>query len=850
MKKVSFTLAMMLFIGVMCAQRNVLVEEMTGTWCQYCPRGIYYGDSLCSTYSNVIFVAIHCDDPMANDEYFTATGLMTAPSANIGRHFLSQSANNWFDCVQQESQLPAKANLQTVCQYDQTTRQISATITATALEDMSGDYRFCAILTEDGVTGPAPHYSQANSYSGGSHGTMGGYENMPNPIPAERIAYDHVGRQLLCDYNGVENSFPNSLSEGQSADYVFNYTLNEDYDHNYVRVVGILIAPDGTIENASKSLYLNGDETAAPLFTSTAKTESHVNLNYIYNVYFHDPDDKNVNITLLEAPDWLTFEQYDGKSACLYGVPDQTGSYNVSLQLHDDIHYTTQDFTIVVQEAFSGSWEYVGPRGFSQTAFKPFGIKTDNNGNLYVFGNQDNLPILYKNIAGTDTWEQMGSITTSCSVTAGGIDIASNGDVYVAFSENNNDYTGHVMKWDNNGWGDIGSAFTGVETQIHLDKNDLPYLLTRDCAQNYMGAVFKLENNSWTPLNGTGLYTPDSEYGMHHDMAFDNDNIPYISYSNYMENNILTVRKFENGEWTMVGTPIDNMYYYQSIEIDDDNVPYIAYCASDEQHFNAVRLSGNTWENIGENISNGVISGINTCFYENDFTVAFIDDVQSNYLSVKRYDGEWSNIGPTLISEGAANNPYIISGNGMIFVVYSDNDFDGKVSCLKYEETNILYPPTDFNAEVFGNDNVRLSWGPPAEGTPTGYKIYRDNVQVATTTELTYEDRNLSPGTYRYTLSALYPEGESVHIGPIIVETYVGIGEHEKSLFSVYPTKTNSAFTIDSPVDGIITIYNITGVQVMRNDISVGKNHIDVSHLPSGTYLIKINDKDTFRILK
>ena len=73
--------------------------------------------------------------------------------------------------------------------------------------------------------------------------------------------------------------------------------------------------------------------------------------------------------------------------------------------LSDDNHSTYQDFTIVVDEPLSGSWEYVGPRGFSQNPFQVFGIKRDNNGNLYIFGNQSNTPVLYKNASGTDTWE-------------------------------------------------------------------------------------------------------------------------------------------------------------------------------------------------------------------------------------------------------------------------------------------------------------------------------------------------------------------------------------------------------------------------------------------------------------
>lgn len=851
MKKLFFTLMLMLTFAVGFAQKNILVEELTGTWCQWCPRGIYYGDSLCATHDNVIFVAIHCSDPMANDEYYQASGLVGAPSANIGRHFLAQETQNWFSKTEQESQIAPKVSMGITCDYDPATRQLTANLSAYALENISGDYRFAAILTEDGVTGPAPSYNQTNSYSGGSHGPMGGFENLPNPIPAERIAYDHVGRQLLSDYNGVQGSFPGSLSNGQSASYEFTYTLDENYDYNYVRVIGLVIAPDGTVENAVKSAYLNGDETAAPLFTSTAKTEAYVNLNYLYNVYFHDPDPVDhqaVSIILSQGPSWLTLEQYDGQSAALYGVPDQPGNYEVSLELTDCIHSTRQDFTIVVQEPLSGSWEYVGTRGFSQAAFQVFGVETDSEGNLYVFGNQSNTPVLYKNAAGTDAWEQMGSINTSCSVSAGGMDVSSNGDVYVAYSDQSDN--GYAFKWDGNQWTAVGSAFSSVETHIVLDNNDLPYLVARDVSQNYKGVVFKLENNSWTPVSGTGIYAPDAEYACHQDLVFDSNNMPYISYADYMTSNTLKVRRFENGEWVAVGSGIDNLYFYQSMALDDNDMPYLAYCAYPSYQLRAVRFDGNDFESLGDNLAEGAVSELNACFNEGKFTVAFINDGQSNYLSVLQYDEGWNYVGPSLVSEGPIDDPFITSKDGTLFVAYSDDGLQGFASCMKYAEAVILYPPTDFAAEVFGNDNVKLTWNLPVEGMPTAYKLYRDDALLATVTELNYSDYDLPTGSHRYTISAVYPEGESVQAGPIVVETTVGISEQEQAFFLVYPTQINSTLTIESRAQSTVILYNTTGQQVMTIQINAGSNTVDVSTLTNGVYFIKSTQGNTTRILK
>lgn len=160
------------------------------------------------TYDNVLFVAIHSIDDMKYDEYYEASGLTGAPSANVGRRATDVGIGQWFSAYNTESQVTAKANIDVNYTYNQTTRLLTASLTATALENMSGAYRFAAIVVEDGVIGPAPGYNQSNSYSGGGNGNMGGWENQPNPIPAERMAYDHVARHLMGGYDGVENSFP------------------------------------------------------------------------------------------------------------------------------------------------------------------------------------------------------------------------------------------------------------------------------------------------------------------------------------------------------------------------------------------------------------------------------------------------------------------------------------------------------------------------------------------------------------------------------------------------------------------------------------------------------------------
>ncbi len=115
---------------------------------------------------------------------------------------------------------------------------------------------------------------------------------------------------------------------------------------------------------------------------------------------------------------------------------------------------------------------------------------------------------------------------------------------------------------------------------------------------------------------------------------------------------------------------------------------------------------------------------------------------------------------------------------------------------------------------------------------------------------MSYEDYDLPTGSHRYTISAVYPQGESVQAGPIVVETTVGIGEQEQTRFNVYPTHVTSTLTIESGVQGSVTLYNTIGQPLMTTQINAGSNTIDVSSLANGVYFIKSTQGTTTRILK
>lgn len=242
------------------ADKKILIEESTGTWCGYCPRGIVLMEYLEETYDDqAIGVAVHLfsSDPMNLPEYERGAAFAGAPFMNVDRDLKSISFTQEFlDAVIESNELISPADLDVTGELEG--MNITIDLDAQFYSNFSAaDFRFAVIMAENNVTGTSEEgYDQTNYYSG--QGTeMGGYENLPNPVPAEQMVYNHVSRALIGGYDGQEDSVPAVMTDGQSASYSFNYELPEGSDPNDFYAVGIIIDNETGIVINSERLGLS-----------------------------------------------------------------------------------------------------------------------------------------------------------------------------------------------------------------------------------------------------------------------------------------------------------------------------------------------------------------------------------------------------------------------------------------------------------------------------------------------------------------------------------------------------------------------------------------------------------------
>lgn len=240
--------------------KKVLVEEGTGTWCGFCPRGIVGMLNASTGFPNdFIGITVHNDDPMKLTEYDNGANFLGFPSMNVDRSLLSQEVESDFSPIINERKtliVPAALSATSTLSGRTLTLNASAIFRSNFT---NANFRFAVVMVEDDVKGTTSGYDQHNYYAGGQLGSMGGFETKPSVIPAAQMTYDHVGRMLLGGYTGQASSIPAAITDGQTVSYTFTADIPVEYTITNMKAVVLLLdATSGEIVNAAGPFAING----------------------------------------------------------------------------------------------------------------------------------------------------------------------------------------------------------------------------------------------------------------------------------------------------------------------------------------------------------------------------------------------------------------------------------------------------------------------------------------------------------------------------------------------------------------------------------------------------------------
>ena len=275
-------------------QQRFVVEEGTGTWCGWCPRGIVAFRHMAEKYPETfIGIAVHKNDPLATNSYSKLT-FKGYPGCYVNRNLKNPTSpeagtlevmHNKYVATPPHIGVEVKADF-----TDDTKKKINAkALTTFFADEQNVNYKVSFVLIENGIKG----YKQSNYYAGGKYGKMGGFEDLPGSVA---IDMDHVARMNYSFY-GVDGSIPTSVKADETVEYAAQLDVPKNIQNaDNLYLIALLINSKGEIENAAEtkvtadpSMSITDNRTLlVPEFTFANGT---LNVNgfsgkvFIYNVY-------------------------------------------------------------------------------------------------------------------------------------------------------------------------------------------------------------------------------------------------------------------------------------------------------------------------------------------------------------------------------------------------------------------------------------------------------------------------------------------------------------------------------------------------------------------------------------
>lgn len=244
--------------------KQVVIEEITGTWCGYCPAGIVTMEAIRENFpeGGLIPVAVHVRDDMSATSWQDVANLggSSVPAAILNRQtdVYPGDYDGVIEAYQEVASIPAlgkiNVSFEPVDGTDSNVIRVKATTEFVFdIADASDRYILSFGITEDGL-GP---FKQTNYYAGGANGPCGGWEKLGSSV---ETVYNDVAT-LLVTYNGIKGSIPASVKAETPNVFERDITLSSKVNLDNINVVAYLIdLRTGVVENAAtvKSKYYNG----------------------------------------------------------------------------------------------------------------------------------------------------------------------------------------------------------------------------------------------------------------------------------------------------------------------------------------------------------------------------------------------------------------------------------------------------------------------------------------------------------------------------------------------------------------------------------------------------------------
>lgn len=238
------------------------------------------------------------------------------------------------------------------------------------------------------------------------------------------------------------------------------------------------------------------------------------------------------------------------------------------------------------------------------------------------------------------------------------------------------------------------SSFGKVNyTKIKTDNNNVIYTAYSDEYNGNKLTVRKFINNEWEVVGNIAISSGEANYVS---LDIDNNNIPYVAYQDVSNSSKVTVQKFDGSNWVNVGNVgfSSNTANDISIVIGQDNTPYISYQDSSLGNKATVqKFNGSIWEFVGNaGISLNQADYLSLEIINTTPYIVYSNTAVVNKATVQKFDGSnWVFVGSQGLTPGQATYTTIKSDNsGVPYILYRDGSQNNKATMEYYDGTDWL----------------------------------------------------------------------------------------------------------------------------------------------------------------
>jgi hypothetical protein len=266
-----------------------------------------------------------------------------------------------------------------------------------------------------------------------------------------------------------------------------------------------------------------------------------------------------------------------------------------------------------------------------------------------------------------------------------------------------------VRKFSLNKWINVGiSGFTRTTygfSSISFDVNGNPFVAFQDTLNNNHISVMKYDGSNWVIVGNPSFAT-----GNLASLVLNNSGTPYIVYIDSSYNQKITVKKYDGITWVNVGNPGFSAGQANSISLvlNATGTPYVAYSDfANNSKATVKKFNGSNWVDVGNaGFSAGLVNYTSITIDANGFPyIVYQDSVNNNKATVKKFNGNsWVNVGNAGFSAGAVNYTTIVTDiTGVPYVGYSDFLNNSKATVMKYNGSSWVNVGSLGNNTTFSN---------------------------------------------------------------------------------------------------------------------------------------------------